>query len=137
MFKVQDQVKLLVDNPEGNGNLLRSSLGTIIDVNPDSITYLVCWEDFTSNATVNDKNIKYYASILDPEEKNTADLFDIYSGHLWWVKQNQIEKLGGPFLFRKKKRTEPQLEYKLAKKIYELDFKWKEKQNAKTNSLSL
>ncbi len=46
-------------------------------------------------------------------------------------------KIYEPYPFRKKLKTESETIYKVCKKAFELDQEWKEKQNAKTNTVSI
>lgn len=137
MFKIGDLVVLTEDSPDENEELSKGDKGEVLDVIRNRNLLLVRWDKSTTRAHSNDHLIHDY--YLTEHERNPDEYNDTYYDHirhLWYVYPHQL-KLHFAIEFRKKKRSETQLEYKIAHKIAELDYKWKEKQDAKTRNLSL
>lgn len=138
MIKIGDRVILITNNPDDQENLHVGSKGTIIAITFDR--YLVRWDDELEGATGNNRLISDYFPVFDNTEdeyrRNYNELYGYHCNHLWYVDKQDIKKILTNN-FRKKRKEESELEYKIATKINELDLKWKEKQNAKTSTLSL
>ena len=138
MFNKGDRIVLLIDNPDSNPDLFAGEEGTIA-LPPYSLDHdiLVRFDKYSELAEGNNDLIR---DIYDPlnrlSEEEYDSLVEQHTGRLWWVNPRDCQ-LKQSANFRKKRRNETQLEYKIAQKIHTLDSNWKAKQNAKTCSLSL
>lgn len=128
MFKVGTRVILIKNYPDGNESLIYGDTGTVIS-NDGSLTVLIRWDKKTLDAISNDWLCEEYAN----ESYSVEDLQE----RLWWVSMEEVCKIPKYPPFRKQKRGERILEYRITKKIYELDMRFKEKHDAKTNSVSV
>lgn len=128
MFKIGERVILKVDHPDKNYELYKGDAGVIARVFDKNLLVLVRFDKYTETATSNsceDTNVY-------PGEE------EIHLGHLWWCSSSDLETTKNKLPpFRKQHQNETSLEYKIANKIYKLDCKWREKQNAKTNPISI
>lgn len=139
MFKVGNRVVLIKEHPDENEELLLGDTGTVLKISDRFNTLLVRWDKSTSAANGNNHLIEDYYDVYtnapdNPEEYN--DTYYEHTGHLWYTYSHEI-KVSFSIEFREQKRSETQLAYKIARKIAELDYKWKEKQSAKAGNLSL
>lgn len=134
MFKFGDKVILTINYPDDNEELFKGDGGIIVGKSPSR--YLICFDKVTDDA---------YGNNLwgDPDHPITVGFHieipsDLdYAGRLWWIEKENLKLFNPLTVFRKKKRGEKIQEYRIAKKIFELDFAWKEKQNAKASNLSV
>lgn len=132
MFKPGDKVILTVDYPDDNEELYKGDTGIVVGETHSK--YLICFDKVTDEANGNNHwidpdyipPIGFHIEI--PSDWNCIN-------RLWWVGKDEIKLFNTIAIFRKKKRGERIQEYRIAKKIFELDFAWKERQNAKASNL--
>lgn len=136
-FQVDDRVKLSVDFPDDNEDLYKGDEGYIIQIIKSTNLCLVFFDKKTEAANGNNHLI---VDLFDPYARLSQEelelLEDKYENRLWFVQITQLKSVN-KIKFRSKNRNETQQEYRIACKIAELDFEWKEKQNAKTRNLSI
>lgn len=126
-YNVNDRVILVENYPADNFLLHKGDSGTIMVICDTRV--LILFDKATFHAQDNDHFIEDYFDIDDEEDE------DVYSGRFWWVHIDQISPRIPPF--RSKRKGETMAEYRVCKKIHEIDYKWKSIQNAKTNTVSI
>lgn len=124
-FQLGDRVRLLSEAHDGNEELHQGFLGTIVEGRQLSSMYLVAWDIETEEAECND----YRAH-------DVGLPYEEYQNRLWNIDDDHLELVHSKFpAFRKQKSKEAIRAYRIAKKIYELDMKWRIKQDAKANCI--